>query len=84
MPNLKRTPPFEEQVLRLRTAAVIGSLKGGKKATKRCRKRVQRVLRRIRAGALEIAAPSAAPSLVEAAVADVQRNCAVCRKCDGA
>jgi hypothetical protein len=81
---LKRAPSFEEQVIRLRTAAVIGSLKPGKKATKRCRKRVQRVLDRIRAGALEMAAPLAAPSLVEAAVADVQRNCAVCRKCDGA
>jgi hypothetical protein len=45
---------------------------------------VQRVLDRIKAGALEMAAPLAAPSLVEAAVADVQRNCAVCRKCDGA
>jgi hypothetical protein len=75
---------LEERAMWLRTAAVIGSLKSTKKAVRRCRKRVRRVVRQMEAGAVDLGAPYDATLLIGAAVADMRRNCSVCKRCEGA
>jgi predicted transcriptional regulator len=76
-------PPFEERVFRIAVASLIVAQKVGRKATKRCRSRRMRAVRAIANGDAAPLSITAEQAAADAAIAWLQRACAVCGKCPG-